>query len=113
MAGKLTDHYHDVGPGWAALLTMLHAELQEFCPDYIVNQVKEKFGGLRAYLAPPRDEGINPAQVAAANRAHALEIHYEALSLHVCETCGKSGTNEANSRGWYKTLCQEHRTALT
>jgi len=87
---------------------MLHAELMQFCPDYRVLQTKEKFGGLRAYIAPPHDEGIQPEQAAARKQAYALEYKYEALSHTVCEYCGKQGTNRPDKHGWYKTFCEEH-----
>lgn len=106
---KLTDHYQDTGPGWAAILTMLHAELQKICPDYEVSQVKEKFGGLRAYLRLPHSEGLNPDEETMRSACYALEHKYEALSYSVCEVCGRAGTNEARRSGWYKTLCPDHK----
>lgn len=109
---KLIDCYGDVGPGWAALLTMLHAELMRFAPHYEALQVKEKFGGLRAYITTPQGEGIDPVANANRREAQALEIKYEALSLAVCEYCGRQGENKpgpTGEHGWFKTLCQEHR----
>jgi hypothetical protein len=107
MTGKLTDHYGDVGPGWAAILTMLHTELQQAAPDYETLQVKEKFGGLRAYINIPSAEfpqgAFGPYQA-----AHFLEYKYEALSLQVCEHCGRQGKNRPGPRSWFKTLCDEH-----
>jgi hypothetical protein len=106
---KITDCYHCVGPGWAGLLTMLHVELQTICPDYEALQVKEKFGGLRAYIGTPWDEGINPAQSVARELAYSVEHRYEALSHRVCEYCGQLGKNEEDKHHWYKTLCDTHR----
>ena len=102
---QLPEHYGDVGPGWAAILTMLHAELLSVCPEYEVLQVKEKFGGLCAYLGFPEDvtPGIRRA-------CYDLEHKYEAMSDRVCEECGKLGENKTPTpHGWYKTLCEEHR----
>ena len=107
---KLTGHYGDVGPGWAAILTMLHTELEQVAPDYEVLQVKEKFGGLRAYISTPHEEGIDPEGTAIRDAAYALEYKYEALSQSVCELCGHPGVNKADSpHGWYRTLCEMHR----
>lgn len=41
------------GPGWYPLLVELDERLAEICPDYVVLQVKEKFGTLRYYLDLP------------------------------------------------------------
>jgi len=109
---KLTDCYHCVGRGWAALLTMLHTELQVVCPDYEALQVKEKFGVMRAYISTPHDSGVNPQQAAARSMAYSLEHHYEALSQYVCENCGKPGENKMDKHRWYRTLCQECRGEL-
>ncbi len=111
MTDRLTSHYGDVGPGWAAILTMLHAELDKTCPEYSVIQVKEKLGGLRAYIRVPQTEGIPPGGE-RSREAYALEYKYEALSLTVCEYCGKYGENKPGplgTGGWWKTLCAQHR----
>lgn len=104
---KLPDHYDDVGPGWAVLLTMLHVELESICPDYQVTQVKEKWGGLRAYL--DFSETTDPG---AKRVAYTLVHLVEARSLNICEFCGRLGKNEANAHGWWQTLCPEHRARL-
>jgi hypothetical protein len=107
---KLTDCYHCVGPGWAAILSMLHAELEVVCPQYEVLQVKEKFGTLRAYISPVlQSEGMVPSEKTAQAMAYSLEHRYEALSAHVCEVCGQLGDTRQNAQRWYKTLCAEHR----
>ena len=106
---KLTEHYGDVGPGWHAILTMLHMELMQVTSDYEALQVKEKFGGLRAYIGIPQEEGIQPKAIAQRNIAYALEYKYEMLSQSVCEFCGREGTNKPDAHGWYKTFCETHR----
>ena len=94
---KLTDHYDNVGPGWAALLTALHGDLTAVLPSYSVGQVKEKFGGLRVYLD------------AYTSDAQGLVYKYETLSFSVCEACGKAGETfggeTKGSHGWIKTYC--------
>ena len=59
------------------------------------DQVKEKFGGLRAYYSGGDDyiEGV----IALA----------EDFSYKTCEVCGKKGS--PNKQGWISTLCEEHR----
>jgi hypothetical protein len=94
--GKLTDHYEDVGPGWWALLSAMHSELEKVCPEYEALQVKEKFGGLRAYIDGHKE-------------AFAIENRYEYLSYSVCEECGKAGKNGQWGSSWWKTYCPEHQ----
>lgn len=59
-----------------------------------IQQVKEKFGGLRFY--------INTAD----KRINAWTEFAESISRHVCEECGKPG--ELRNGGWIRTLCDEH-----
>jgi hypothetical protein len=42
-----------VEPGWYRLIVELDAALAEIEPDYVLHQVKEKFGGLRVYFELP------------------------------------------------------------
>lgn len=98
---QIPDWYGAVGDGWNAILTMLHVKLMAVCPEYEAVQMKEKFGGLRAYLDFP--ERTSPG---VRNAAYALEHEYEALSMSVCEVCGRLGTNQENSRHWWATRCE-------
>jgi hypothetical protein len=89
------DHLTDVGPGWHRILLALHYDLLAVDPNYEVDQLKEKFGGLRVYL-----------------RYHHLaceKLIMEAtrLSHETCEECGEPG--ETAGPGWIKTLCELHR----
>jgi hypothetical protein len=54
----------DIGPGWLPVIERLHADLLKIDPNYVVAQVKEKFGGLRFYAYPG---GVNKAM--DANKA--------------------------------------------
>lgn len=79
-----------VGPGWADLVSRAY----DLLPDgATLQQVKEKFGGLRFY-ADPHVDGID-----------AIENESET----VCEDCGKPGHPEP-SPSWILTLCDECRT---
>ena len=73
-----------VGPGWAGLVEEAYNALP---PGSTIEQVKEKFGGLRFY-AVPWVEAIT-------------EI--EDRSLTICEDCGAPG--EPRKGGWIRTLC--------
>lgn len=60
----------------------------------VIQQIKEKFGGLRFYYNGG-DEHIN-GMVRMA----------ESWAGHVCEDCGAPG--EQRGGGWIKTLCDKH-----
>lgn len=60
----------------------------------VVDQVKEKFGGLRFYYTGGDDTIRGMVAVA------------ESLSAITCEECGAPG--DQTSDGWIKTLCNEH-----
>ena len=68
----------------------------EGCPEVSVEQVKEKFGGLRFYYTGGNDVIDGMVRMA------------EVWAAHSCETCGKPG--ERRSGGWIRTLCDEHET---
>lgn len=80
-----------VGPGWADIV----GPLWDFCkaqtPPVMIEQVKEKWGGLRWYV------GDAPGIV------HKRIEEAEALSYTICEECGKPG--KPRKGGWVKTLC--------
>jgi len=84
----------EVRSGWADVLYHAHHIAMDYNPDYVVHQIKEKFGGLRFY----------------ANIPAVTEVMIENLSLNVCETCGEFGSLSSRSpHGWLTTLCREHR----
>lgn len=61
----------------------------------VVQQVKEKFGGLRFYY-----EG-------GSMYIHAMVRMAESWAAHTCEECGAPG--KSGGKGWIKTLCETHR----
>jgi ribosomal protein L37AE/L43A len=93
---KLDQHWKDdIGPGWHALLDELHEKLLEVDPDYKIEQVKEKFGGLRYYISTH-----------VGSKAFDIEAEYEARSFHICEECGQEGRlHRRPSHGWIQTVC--------
>lgn len=82
-----------VGRGWKPILDRLHERLAELDPGYEVSQVKEKYGGLRVYLASDETLEMQDAIDAA-----------EAESLVTCERCGQSGSQQTYG-GWARTTC--------
>lgn len=94
-----------VGAGWWPILETLCSNIQqhlnwanresEVVPQVVVEQVKEKFGGLRFYYEGG-DEQI-----------HGMVRMAEAWAGTACEDCGAPGTLGGN--GWIRTLCPTHR----
>ncbi len=60
----------------------------------IIQQIKEKFGGLRVYI-----NGGNAEMRTCTHFA-------ESMSYHTCEVCGSPG--KLRKDDWVKTLCDKH-----
>lgn len=94
-----------VPPGWLRLVGELDRKLAEVAgrPDYCTfTQLKEKFGGLRFYV------DLTPGLPAdTVKLLHEKISEYEALSVHVCESCGRPGILDDYVEGWWRTLCEE------
>lgn len=93
-----------VGEGWWPIIEKLCGRIQhhidwknkksEVVPQVTVNQIKEKFGGLRFYYSGGDDEISGMVSMA------------EAWADSSCEECGAPG--ESRNSGWIKTLCDRH-----
>lgn len=108
----------DIGQGWYSIVEALSSQIQHHIdwrndtrkrllednpynnkiPDEVaqvkVNQVKEKFGGLRFYYDGGDDVIDGMVRMA------------ESWASRTCEECGKPG--RSRSGGWIRTLCDEH-----
>jgi hypothetical protein len=60
----------------------------------VVQQIKEKFGGLRFYYTGGDDKISGMVEVA------------EEWASRVCEECGSPATKQTS--GWIKTVCDKH-----
>ena len=88
-----------VGKGWYQLVRTLSLRLEalaaEMTPEAQANchvsQIKEKFGGLRFYMA------------GTTNEMEKLIDEAEAESYKTCEACGEPGRTREG--GWVKVLC--------
>ena len=80
-----------VGDGWLPLLKELIQDLIGLGWNKQICDIKEKFGGLRFYIAGGSDEIFDRIDKA------------ESDSYKICETCGEPG--EVRQGGWIKTLC--------
>lgn len=92
-----------IGKGWFPIVERLHEEMAKIDPDYTVQQVKEKFGGLRYYYEPSGDYGTP-----VADALYALVRAAEDLCSRTCETCGSPGSC-CSVDGWFVTLCDRCR----
>ena len=93
-----------VGSGWWPILESLCGHIQhhidwknkqsEVVAQVTVNQIKEKFGGLRFYITSGSDSIYD--RISQAEKA----------SYTICEITGQPGELRKDI-GWHKTLCEE------
>lgn len=93
-----------VGAGWYPILESLCTNIQNHIDWKVkqsqpitqvkVEQIKEKFGGLRFYYQGGDDE------------IHGMVRMAEAWASTTCEECGAPGTRRGG--GWVRTLCDTH-----
>lgn len=91
----------EVGVGWYPLLARLDAKLSDIAPNYVVQQVKSKFGALRFYADPSAD----PLSFEEAFTDTVRTAEWE--STKVCEVCG-TPARQYVIRMWVSTLCPHH-----
>jgi len=91
--------------GWYRIIVELDRRLAELDPDYVICQVKEKFGGLRYYFEP--SPSATPDTIAAMRAA---VVEAEAESERTCEECGVSGAVLRDDRVYWQTLCNRCAT---
>jgi len=86
----------ECGDGWFDILWKLCEAIEPLVREgFTIDQIKEKFGGLRFYVDGATDE------------VYELISKTEELSYKTCEGCGKPG--KPNAGGWIITLCDECR----
>lgn len=92
--------------GWDNIVNTLVEKLFEIDPTLHIAQIKEKFGGLRAYISPgfEAEESIQEQFEALINEA-------EEASYTTCDKCGGKG-KLTSLRGWSRTLCEKDEAAL-
>lgn len=88
-----------VGKGWWPIIETLCANIDSWvkfskCQPVVVEQIKEKFGGLRFYYSGGDDQISGMVRMA------------EAWADRSCEECGTPG--KKRSGGWIRTLCDTH-----
>jgi hypothetical protein len=89
---------HDAG--WYPIVVGVDQRLTAIDPEYVVHQIKEKFGTLRYYCAPSGEE---PGS-AVLDAFGAIIDEAERASAVTCERCGEPGVLH-ETRYLVKTLC--------
>ena len=100
----------ECGNGWFLLLVTMCDRIQSYIdssnsfpsvgknpiPQFVAQQVKEKFGGLRIYY------------VGGDAYTAGLVSMTETMSYHSCEICGKAGVLEVgHTEAWIQSVCKE------
>ncbi|OPX11850.1 hypothetical protein B1790_06400 [Mycobacterium sp. AT1] len=101
--GRWIDH----GPGWYALVVSVDERLAAIDPNYVIHQVKEKYGTLRYYCSPAGDESATQQQATFDS----ILAEAESASATTCERCGRPGVLR-HSANLVKTLCSSCADAL-
>lgn len=97
---------HEVGEGWIPIVQATHEKLKYLDPAYRIDQIKEKFGGLRYYFTP----SVGTEHIAFQIMCDVVNEAEGRCSL-LCEECGNRG--ELRGGGWVKTLCDTHEEERT
>ena len=103
LAKKIKPPYYstiEVDEGWYQLVLDCDKELSEIDSKYDLQQVKEKFGGLRYYF--------QPSDPTLRNKMDAVIAKYEELASRTCEVTGEPGVLMKSVGNWYKTLSQDY-----
>lgn len=103
VAGYL--NHISVDEGWYQIVVDCDAEITALDPDYRIQQIKEKFGGLRYYIMLSDQANGNPE---LRDKIDAVIIKYENLARQTCEATGRPGVMMRSIGGWYKTLNPEY-----
>ncbi|HZG02493.1 MAG TPA: hypothetical protein VE546_02755 [Streptomyces sp.] len=102
-----------VGPGWAALLTDLHARLCELDEEYQVEDFSVDSGRLRLHVAD-RYDATGEVDVVFADAAVQLIDDAVRASAQTCDRCGAPGRPRFRGRGrsvGSLVRCDDCRTA--
>ena len=103
LAKKIKPPYYstiEVDEGWYQLVLDCDKEMSEIDPKYDLQQIKEKFGGLRYYF--------QPSDPTLRNKMDAVIAKYEELASRTCEVTGGHGVLMKSVGNWFKTLSPEY-----
>jgi len=89
--------------GWAKIINELNEDIAKIDPDYKVDQIKEKLGGLRYYVKLSEDLGQT-----ARDTIYTLIREAEDEAYETCDVCGALSKLATQSPGYIATRCEEH-----
>ena len=89
-------------PGWLHVIEKLDDELSAIDPDYTIDQIKQKFGGLRYYFTSEHH----------LEELYQLVVTAERQCWKTCENCGVTDGVTTNKQGCVRTYCEECRREL-
>lgn len=103
------DVWRDSNPGWFELVDELDRHLDYVSPQYRIDQIKEKFGGLRFYatFVPNPDDDPDRVRVAAQLFRRLID-ETERRSWDHCDLCGDPADLYQTSAGFLYTACVPH-----
>lgn len=94
----------DCGPGWYRIIADTNRKMRRLAPDYVIHQIKEKFGGLRYYWGAGENQ-LDPTLLQIMTD---IELNAERLSKLRCDKCGGfASTRLDRSSNWFYTKCLE------
>ncbi len=98
---KISSH---VGEGWFSSVTDLYNTLYALYPDFVIEQVKEKFGVLRFYISNYPDN--------LTVKRHIIDVIQagEDLTSTICDVCGEDGKTQNITKWLIATRCDKHLT---
>jgi hypothetical protein len=117
--------------GWMPLVTTLLEDLDAMldaseAKRFHIEQIKEKFGGLRVYwsLGPEKTTVMDVSDAQSSQRLECLPkrpspvferitariSEAEARAARTCQRCGCAGASKGSERGWLSTLCERCRS---
>lgn len=101
----------ECGDGWKGILDEATKQIHTSCDmhgvnprHFVIDQIKEKFGGLRYYY-----HFVGDVPRSLVNHVDRIIAEAEALSTKTCEICGNPGKLKAN-KGWASTRCDACRS---
>ncbi|MGW0204803.1 hypothetical protein ACWDZ8_02910 [Streptomyces sp. NPDC003233] len=109
---QIPDCLSIVGSGWHPLLMRLHDQLLALAPDYRIEQLAPRLGGLRIYVADRFDDygEFDGTWADTVSRlAEAAELEAE-KTFEACDGPGHARFHGDQHRTWIKTLCDTCRS---
>jgi len=110
----------ECGDGWYWLLNQLCDAISSYAKsnmkgyNIVIDQVKEKYGGLRFYYHTEGEpETDNDKANYKADTIGGMVWFAEDLSYHICEECGSTTNVTQDIEGWVYTRCARCREKMS